>query len=85
MDPRRFTQITNPRKQTTKSKQGKESTNDYVLAWTNNYRGTKVFATTLGHNNQTVADTRYLDLVTRGLLWSCGKLDAKYLKPVASK
>jgi hypothetical protein len=72
-------------KQTTKSKQGKESTNDYVIAWTNNYHGTKVFATTLGHNNQTVADARYLDLVTRGLLWSCGKLDGKYLKAAAAK
>jgi len=67
-------------KQTTKSKQGQETNSDYVVVWTNNYRGTKVFATTLGHNNQTVADSRYLDLVTRGLLWSCGKLDGAYLK-----
>jgi type 1 glutamine amidotransferase len=58
---------------------------DFVVVWTNNYRGTKVFATTLGHNNQTVADPRYLDLVTRGLLWSCGKLDDTYLKPTAAK
>ena len=28
-------------------------------------------------NNATVADPRYLDLVARGLLWSCGKLDAQ--------
>ena len=28
---------------------------------------------------------RYLDLVTRGLLWSCGKLNDDYLKPVARK
>jgi type 1 glutamine amidotransferase len=34
----------------------------------------RVFSTTLGHNNATVADPRYLDLVTRGLLWACGKL-----------
>jgi type 1 glutamine amidotransferase len=67
-------------RQTTRSKQGNERTNDYVVAWTNNYRGAKVFATTLGHNNQTVADPRYLDLVTRGLLWSCGKLNESYLK-----
>ena len=39
------------------------------------YNGkTKVFATTLGHNNETVADARYLDLVTRGLLWATGHL-----------
>jgi type 1 glutamine amidotransferase len=72
-------------RQTTTSKQGKTSEADYVVVWTNNYRGTKVFATTLGHNNQTVADPRYLDLVTRGLLWSCGKLDTNYLKPTAQK
>jgi type 1 glutamine amidotransferase len=54
---------------------------DYVVAWTNTYKGkTKVFATTLGHNNDTVADPRYLDFVTRGLLWSVGKLDDAQLK-----
>ncbi len=53
-----------------------------VVAWTNTYNGkTKVFATTLGHNNDTVGDKRYLDLVTRGLLWSVGKLDKEYLTP----
>ncbi len=40
-----------------------------------------MFATTLGHNNATVADTRYLDLVARGLLWSVDKLDDAHLKP----
>ena len=35
---------------------------------------TRVFSTTIGHNNATVEDTRYLDLVTRGVLWSAGKL-----------
>lgn len=70
-------------KQNYKNKAGEATTADCVVAWTNNYRQkTNVFATTLGHNNQTVADPRYLDLVTRGLLWSCGKLDSKYLKPM---
>jgi type 1 glutamine amidotransferase len=73
-------------RQSAKNKKGEEINGDYVVVWTNMYRGsTKVFATTLGHNNQTVADPRYLDLVTRGLLWSCGKLDEKYLKSVAGK
>lgn len=53
------------------SQDGKES----VVVWTNDYNGTRVFNTTLGHNNETVADKRYLDLVTRGLLWATGKLD----------
>lgn len=68
-------------KQTVTNKQGVQREEDCVVVWTNNYRDTaKVFATTLGHNNDTVADSRYLDLVTRGLLWSCGKLHEDYLK-----
>jgi type 1 glutamine amidotransferase len=51
---------------------------DAVVAWVNEYgpRKTRIFSTTLGHNNDTVADPRYLDLVTRGLLWAAGKLAA---------
>jgi type 1 glutamine amidotransferase len=69
----------------TKTESGKEVTAEAVVAWTNTYNGkTRVFATTLGHNNATVDDPRYLDLVTRGLLWSLGKLDAEHLKAVQS-
>jgi type 1 glutamine amidotransferase len=46
-----------------------------VVAWTHTYRGARVFCTTLGHNNATVADPRYLDLVARGVLWAAGRLD----------
>ena len=54
-----------------------QRTNNFVVAWVNTYQGkTRVFSTTIGHNNETVADARYLDLVTRGLLWACDKLDA---------
>jgi type 1 glutamine amidotransferase len=67
-------------RQTTYDRKRRPTTSDYVVVWTNNYQGTKVFATTLGHNNETVSDPRYLDLVTRGLLWSCGKLNPQYLK-----
>ena len=42
----------------------------------------RVFSTTLGHNSETVGDPRYLDMVTRGLLWSCDKLNAEYLQPL---
>ena len=59
----------------TVSKDGKQVTSDNVCVWTNEYnKKTRVFATTLGHNNATVADDRYLDLVTRGLLWATGHL-----------
>lgn len=56
-----------------RGKQGKQET---VVAWTNLYgpKKTRVFSTTIGHNNETVADARYLDLVCRGILWSAGKL-----------
>jgi type 1 glutamine amidotransferase len=71
-------------KQTFKTKDGTERTDEAVVVWTNKYNGkTKVFATTLGHNNETVGDARYLDLVARGLLWSVGKLDEAHLKPAA--
>jgi len=47
-----------------------------AVAWVNEYgpNRTRIFSTSLGHNNDTVADDRYLDLVTRGLLWSAGRL-----------
>ncbi len=56
-----------------------------VVAWTNESRGTRSFSTTIGHNTETVADPRYLDLVTRGLLWACGKLSPEYLRPYQGK
>jgi type 1 glutamine amidotransferase len=48
-----------------------------VVAWTNEYgpKKTRVFSTSLGHNNDTVADGHYLDLVCRGILWAAGHLD----------
>lgn len=53
-----------------------------IVTWTNLYRNrTRVFSTTLGHTNATVADPNYLNLVTRGLLWACDKLNAEFLKP----
>jgi type 1 glutamine amidotransferase len=68
-------------KQTVTDKKTNEKKDvEAVVAWTNNYHGTKVFATTLGHNNDTVADARYLNLVTRGLLWTLGKLDDQHFK-----
>ncbi len=63
--------------QIVKGKDGKETKNEYVSVWVNDYNGTRVFSTTIGHNNATVSDPRYLDMVTRGLLWACGKLDDK--------
>ena len=65
-------------KQTVTRRDGTEQTNESVVAWTNEYgsHGTRVFSTTIGHNNQTVEDSRYLDFVTRGVLWATGHLNA---------
>jgi len=52
-----------------------ESKKDHVVVWVNNYGKTRIFATTLGHSNETMKNDVYLDLVSRGLLWACDKLD----------
>jgi hypothetical protein len=61
--------------QTEKNQEVAGKATEPVVAWINDYQGTRVFSTTIGHNNATIADARYLDLVMRGLLWACGKLD----------
>ena len=50
-----------------------------IVVWVNEKQGARSFSTTLGHNTETVADGRYLDLVTRGMLWSMDKLNDEYL------
>lgn len=63
-------------KQVSKKKDGSQKVDDFVCVWTNQYgpKKTRVFCTTIGHNNETVSDPRYLDLVTRGVLWATGHL-----------
>lgn len=53
---------------------GEETKKDHNVIWVNTYGKAKVFGTTLGHGNETMQASVYLDLVARGLLWSCGKL-----------
>lgn len=54
---------------------GNEHEEVAIVVWTNEKQGARSFSTTLGHNSATVGDARYLDLVTRGLLWACDKLE----------
>ncbi|MFM9146530.1 MAG: ThuA domain-containing protein [Verrucomicrobiota bacterium] len=65
-----------PEKKDKKGKVTPAKETSAIVAWTNLYgpKKTRVFSTTLGHNNGTVGDERYLDLICRGLLWSVGKL-----------
>ncbi len=47
-----------------------------VCIWTNQYReNTRVFGTTIGHYNETMVDPKYLDMLTRGILWATDRLD----------
>ncbi|MBI5774342.1 MAG: ThuA domain-containing protein [Verrucomicrobia bacterium] len=71
------TPLARGRQKTTNKKSGETKEDDFVVAWANTYGTTRVFSTTIGHNSETVGDARYLDLVTRGLLWACGKVDDK--------
>ncbi|MEO7299173.1 MAG: ThuA domain-containing protein [Verrucomicrobiota bacterium] len=48
---------------------------EHPCIWINTFGKSRVFATTLGHLNDTMKLDIYLDLVTRGLLWSCNKLE----------
>lgn len=54
---------------------GEDTKTDHFVAWVNTYGDARVFSTTLGHANHTMEAPEYLGLVTRGLLWACGKLN----------
>jgi hypothetical protein len=51
--------------------------NNTVVMWTNEYgpKKVRVFSTTIGHNTETVHDSRYLDLVARAVLWTTHHLN----------
>ena len=61
---------------------GVQGDEDCAITWVNRYGSTRVFSTSLGHFNETVSDERYLDLVTRGVLWACDRLDAHHLRSI---
>ncbi len=42
--------------------------------WINQYGRARVFGTSIGHHNETMEDPAYLDLITRGLLWTVDQL-----------
>jgi type 1 glutamine amidotransferase len=57
----------------------KETKSDHVCIWTNTYGKGRVFGTTVGHYSTEMQDPVFLNYVTRGLLWSCDKLNDDYL------
>jgi type 1 glutamine amidotransferase len=47
-----------------------ESKKRHPIIWTNTHGKARVFVTSLGHNTEMIANREYLELVTRGLLWT---------------
>jgi len=48
---------------------------DYPVVWINRYGAARVFGTTYGHSDDTFRDPVFLDYVSRGILWSAGRLE----------
>jgi type 1 glutamine amidotransferase len=46
---------------------------DHLVIWTNQYGEGKVFGTTLGHHNETMASDEYQLLLKNGVLWALGE------------
>lgn len=53
-----------------------------VCIWTNDYHGTRVFGTTVGHYNETMVETTWLDMLTRGILWATDRDAETHFTPV---
>jgi type 1 glutamine amidotransferase len=46
---------------------------DEPIVWTNDYHGTRVFGTTLGHDTVTFEDPVFADTLARGIVWAAGR------------
>ena len=53
---------------------GKDTKKDHTVIWANTFGKARVFGTSLGHHNETMNNNEWLGLVSRGVLWSVGKL-----------
>lgn len=54
---------------------GKDTKKDHTVIWANTFGKAKVFGTSLGHHNETMNNNEWLGLLSRGVLWSVGKLN----------
>jgi hypothetical protein len=45
----------------------------YPVVWTHEYKGARVFGTSLGHGNETFSTNQFKELVTRGFRWALKK------------
>lgn len=58
-----------------------EKKTDEICIWTNQYGKGRVLGTTIGHYNEELADPKFLDMLTRGILWATNKKESDYLLP----
>ncbi|MGC6455907.1 MAG: ThuA domain-containing protein [Coraliomargaritaceae bacterium] len=68
-----------PLAQSRSEKTGKLETTVWVHTYGPNQ--TRVFATSMGHHNETMLQDQYMELFTRGLLWAAGRPVAENLNP----
>lgn len=56
----------------------RETGENQVTLWRHQYgQGGRVFGTTMGHHNETVASDHYLNVLTKGILWAAGRSEGK--------
>ena len=53
---------------------GEDTKKDHTVIWLNTFGKARIFGTSLGHHNETMNNDVWLDLVSRGLLWSVDRL-----------
>ncbi len=58
-----------------------------VNAWVNLYevKNARIFGTTIGHHNETMMDPHYLNMLTRGFLWSIREFEESSFRRVTKK
>ncbi|MEX0685681.1 MAG: ThuA domain-containing protein [Balneolales bacterium] len=63
---------------------GQDTEKYHTITWTHEYEGTRIFSTTLGHENEMFREKLFLDNVANGLLWAVERLDTAE-KTISSK
>jgi len=53
---------------------GAETEEYQTVTWTHEFNGNRIFATTLGHNNEMFEQNEFLDKVANGVLWAVNRL-----------
>lgn len=53
---------------------GVETEEYQTVTWTHQVEGTRIFATTLGHNNEMFEQEEFLDKIANGILWAVNEL-----------